>query len=72
MFIGDPSTKNYTIEADIMSEGNTRIMSEVGLVNQRYYIVMKGASKKLEVNSNRGAVPCSRAVSMPCPTSGIT
>ncbi len=52
VFIGDPSTRNYTIEADIMSEGNRRVMSEVGLVNQRYYIVMKGASKKLEVNSN--------------------
>jgi outer membrane protein assembly factor BamB len=52
VFIGDPSTKNYTIEADIMSEGNKRLMSEVGLVNQRYYVVLKGASKKLEVNSN--------------------
>jgi outer membrane protein assembly factor BamB len=52
VFIGDPDTKNYTIEADIMSEGNKRVMSEVGLVNQRYYIVLKGASKKLEVNSN--------------------
>ena len=51
VFIGDPSTKNYTIEADVMSEGNKRVMSEVGLVNQRYYIVLKGASKQLEVNS---------------------
>jgi outer membrane protein assembly factor BamB len=51
VFIGDPSTKNYTIEADIMSEGNQRTMSGVGLVNQRYYIVMKGASHELAVNS---------------------
>ena len=51
VFIGEPSTKNYTIEADIMSEGNRRVMSEVGLVNQRYYIVMKGASKQVAVNS---------------------
>ena len=61
VFIGDPSTKNYTIEADVMSEGNKRMMSEVGLVNQRYYIVLKGASKQLEVNSTqelfRHAVP---------------
>ena len=34
-----------------MSEGNRRVMSEVGLVNQRYYIVMKGASKQVAVNS---------------------
>jgi hypothetical protein len=53
VFIGDPSTKNYTMEADVMSEGNKRIMSEVGLVNQRYYIVLKGAAKKLEVNSTQ-------------------
>ena len=52
VFIGDPNTKDYTIEADVMTEGNKRVMSEIGLVNQRYYIVLKGASKKLEVNSN--------------------
>ena len=53
VFIGESSTKNYTIEADVMSEGNKRNMSEVGLVNQRYYIVMKGNSKELEVNSTQ-------------------
>jgi hypothetical protein len=51
VFIGDRSTKNYTIEADVMSEGNKRVMSEIGLVNQRYYIVLKGASKEVAVNS---------------------
>jgi outer membrane protein assembly factor BamB len=53
VFIGAPTTKNYTIEADVMSDGNKRNMSEVGLVNQRYYIVMKGNSKELEVNSTQ-------------------
>ena len=53
VFIGDPSAKNYTIEADVMSDGNKRIMSEVGLVNQHYYIVLKGAAKELEVNSTQ-------------------
>ena len=61
VFIGEPSTKNYTIEADVMSDGNKRNMSEVGLVNQRYYIVLKGNAKQLEVNSTqelfRHAVP---------------
>ncbi|MDB6018767.1 MAG: hypothetical protein JWR19_3256 [Pedosphaera sp.] len=51
VFIGEPSTKNYTIEADVMSDGNKYKMSEVGLVNQRYYIVLKGNAKELEVNS---------------------
>ena len=53
VFIGDAASRNYTVEADVMSEGNKRIMSEVGLVNQRYYIVLKGAAKILEVNSNQ-------------------
>lgn len=52
VFIGDPLMKNYTIQADVMSEGSRRKMSEVGLINQRYIIVLKGNDQKLEVNSN--------------------
>ncbi|MBM3833187.1 MAG: hypothetical protein FJ403_07925 [Verrucomicrobia bacterium] len=52
VFIGDPNARNYTIEADVKSEGNRRKMSEVGLINQRYLIVLKGNEQKLEVNSN--------------------
>ncbi len=52
VFMGAPDAKNYTIEADVMSEGNRRKMSEVGVINQRYAIVLKGNEQKLEVNSN--------------------
>jgi len=52
VFMGDPGLKNYSIEADVMSEGNKRKMSDVGLINQRYKIVLKGNEKKLEVSSN--------------------
>jgi hypothetical protein len=52
MFIGTPEMKNYTIQADVMSEGNRRKMSEVGVICQRYLIVLKGNEQKLEVNSN--------------------
>jgi hypothetical protein len=54
VFLGAPDAKNYTIEADVMSDGNTRQhkMSEVGLVNQRYYIILKGNDQKVEINSN--------------------
>ncbi len=52
VLMGDPSTKNYTIEADVMSEGNKRKMSDVGVINQRYRIVLKGNEKKLEISSN--------------------
>jgi outer membrane protein assembly factor BamB len=53
VFLGDADMKNYTIEADVMSEGTRRKMSEVGLVNQRYAIILKGNSQQLEVNSNQ-------------------
>jgi outer membrane protein assembly factor BamB len=52
VFIGAPDAKNYTIEADVMSDGNRRKMSEVGVINQRYLIVLKGNEQKLEINSN--------------------
>ncbi len=52
VFLGHPDTRNYTIEADVMSDGNRRKMSDVGLIDQRYYIVLKGNEQKLEINSN--------------------
>ena len=51
-FIGHPDMKNYTIEADVLSEGNRRKMSEVGLINQRYCILLKGNAQEMEVSSN--------------------
>jgi hypothetical protein len=52
VFLGSPEAKNYTMQADVMSEGNRRKMSEVGLINQRYLIVLKGNDQKLEISSN--------------------
>ena len=53
VFIGTPEMSHYTIQADVMSDGNKRKMSEVGVINQRYLIVLKGNEQKLEVNSNQ-------------------
>lgn len=52
-FIGRADSRDYTIQADVRSEGSRRKMSEVGLINQRYLIVLKGNSQELEVNSNQ-------------------
>ena len=52
VFLGAPEAKDYTIQADVMSEGNRRKMSEVGIINQRYVIVLKGNEQKLEISSN--------------------
>ena len=53
VFFGFPDMKNYTVEAEVLSEGNKRKMSEVGVINQRYAIILKGNSQQLEVNSNQ-------------------
>jgi outer membrane protein assembly factor BamB len=57
VFMGDPGTKNYTIEADVMSEGKMRRevvlkMSEVGVICQRYLVTLKGNEQKMEISSN--------------------
>jgi hypothetical protein len=52
VFMGAPDAKNYTIEADVMSDGNRRKMSEVGLIAQRYLVQLKGNEQKLEISSN--------------------
>lgn len=51
-FIGRPEMKSYTLEADVMTDGTRRVMSTVGLVNQRYLIALTGNSRILEVTSN--------------------
>jgi outer membrane protein assembly factor BamB len=53
VFIGSPEMKDYTIEADVLTEGNRRKMSEIGVINQRYIVVLKGNFQQLEVNSNQ-------------------
>ncbi|MFT5291224.1 MAG: outer membrane protein assembly factor BamB [Planctomycetota bacterium] len=51
-FIGHPDESNYTIQADVRSEGNRRSMCNVGVVNQRYLIMLKGNHQMIEVSSN--------------------
>ncbi len=61
VFFGHPDEKNYTFEADVMSDGSRRTMSSVGVINQRYFVILQGNSQELEVSSNaeriRVAVP---------------
>ncbi len=53
VFLGEPTMKNYTVQTEVMSEGRPRKMSEVGQINQRYLILLKGNSQELEINSNQ-------------------
>ena len=51
-FIGHQDMRDYTMEADVMTDGDRRIKSNIGLINQRYIFVLVGNSQKLEVVSN--------------------
>lgn len=53
VFFGVPSMRNYTVEADVMSDGNRRIHSTIGLINQRYAIILNGNAQTIEVSSNQ-------------------
>lgn len=51
-FIGPTDLSNYTVQADVMTDGNRRMKSEVGVINQRYLIALKGNGDALEISSN--------------------
>jgi len=51
-FVGHKDMSNYTMVADVMTDGDRRIKSNVGLINQRYVFALIGNSQKLEVFSN--------------------
>jgi outer membrane protein assembly factor BamB len=51
-FIGSSALQNYTMEADVLSDGDRRLQSSIGLINQRYIILLDGNWQRLEVNSN--------------------
>jgi outer membrane protein assembly factor BamB len=63
-FVGHPLEKNYTVSADVMSDGNRRGMGEMGLINQRYIIRLKGNEDKIEVNSNVERLRVSKPVTL--------
>jgi len=51
-FIGTEEARNYTLQADVLTDGNRRLKSEVGVVNQRYIITLKGNENSISVSSN--------------------
>jgi outer membrane protein assembly factor BamB len=51
-YFGESDMKEYVLEGDVMTDGNRRIMSTVGFINQRYLVTLVGNSQILEVSSN--------------------
>ncbi len=62
-FVGHKDMSDYTVQAEVMTDGDRRIKSNIGLINQRYIFALIGNSQKLEVISNydrfRHSVPFS-------------
>lgn len=52
IFMGHADDSGYTVQADVMSNGNRRGMSVVGVINQRYIIALDGNKQAIEISSN--------------------
>ena len=52
VFVAPSNLSNYTMQADVMTDGSARSKSDIGLINQRYLICVRGNAGKLEVSSN--------------------
>jgi len=50
LIIGKPDLSNYTIEADVRGIEQRRQRGDVGLINQRYVMVLFGNSQKIELH----------------------
>jgi outer membrane protein assembly factor BamB len=51
-FVGSWSARDYIVEMDAMVDGNRRIKSTVGVINQRYIFALVGNANALQVISN--------------------
>jgi outer membrane protein assembly factor BamB len=51
-FVGSWKEKDYIMEMDAMVDGNRRIKSTVGVINQRYIFALVGNANALQVVSN--------------------
>lgn len=52
VFVAPSTLSNYTMQADVMTDGSARSKADIGLINQRYLICLRGNANKLEISSN--------------------
>jgi len=62
VLFGDADDSNYTVQADVMVEGNRRGMASVGVIDQRYLVQLRGNYQDIEVSSNFESLK----ISAPC------
>ena len=53
-FMGRPDWSNYTVEADVRGTETRRQRGDIGLINQRYVLVLFGNDQRLELQSLAG------------------
>ena len=63
VFMGPSTWSNLTVEADVRSTERRRTLSDVGLFNQRYGLVLFGNAQKLELQPWQAAA--ARSVDVP-------
>jgi hypothetical protein len=63
VFMGSAGWSNLTVEADVRSTERRRTLSDVGLFNQRFGLVLFGNAQKLELQPWQAAA--ARSVSVP-------
>lgn len=49
IFLGPPTMKNYTIQADVLGKKNRRQMPDIGLIANRYTLDLQGALQRLQI-----------------------
>lgn len=52
VFVAPSNLSEYTMQADVLTEGNARSKSDIGFINQRYLVCLRGNAGKLEISSN--------------------
>jgi outer membrane protein assembly factor BamB len=50
-YIGNPTSSNYTVEAEVRATAKRRQMGDAGVVAQRYQLVLFGNNEQLELTS---------------------
>ena len=51
VWMGTPDMTNYTVQSDVYLTEQRRSMSKIGIINNRYSLVLKGNDQKLEIQS---------------------
>lgn len=64
-WMGQPLLQNYTIQSDVMVDTKNEKIPDVGLINQRYTMVLQGSAQTLQLRSWTARVDLRFAKTMP-------